>query len=364
VSKRLVICCDGTWNTPDKSEGGRPVLTNVAKVALSVSPSSEANVEQRVYYQHGVGVSRWEHIRGGAFGFGLSRNVREAYRFIVENYEPGDELFFFGFSRGAFTARSTVGLIRNAGILRRENTARIDEAYTLYRDRAVHPNDLESQLFRRTYSFETRIRFIGVWDTVGALGIPLSGVRGLKAITSRWEFHDTALSSATRASCSYVRMRAPSLTPPIRRSQSMSGGGCSSPRFGNLKPVQKIKSSNRCGSAACTATSAAATQIPACLTLRSRGWLTAPPAAASNSTRAPSLQLPGRSFSHQAVMPASILNQGEISTTPAQSSTGCCDLSSAASARRTEPMNTRGPRPSNDATPRNAATHQSVSRII
>jgi uncharacterized protein (DUF2235 family) len=199
VSKRLVICCDGTWNTPDQSDGGRPALTNVAKVALSVSSSSEANVEQRVYYQHGVGVSRWEHIRGGAFGFGLSRNVREAYRFIVENYEPGDELFFFGFSRGAFTARSTVGLIRNAGILRRENTARIDEAYSLYRDRAVHPNDLESQLFRRTYSFETRIRFIGVWDTVGALGIPLSGVRGLKAITSRWEFHDTALSSIVDA---------------------------------------------------------------------------------------------------------------------------------------------------------------------
>ena len=352
MSKRLVICCDGTWNTPDQSDGGRPALTNVAKVALSVSRSSEANVEQRVYYQHGVGVSRWEHIRGGAFGFGLSRNVREAYRFIVENYEPGDELFFFGFSRGAFTARSTVGLIRNAGILRRENAARIDEAYSLYRDRAVHPNDLESQLFRRTYSFETRIRFIGVWDTVGALGIPLSGVRGLKAITSRWEFHDTALSSIVDAAYQALAIdeRRGPFEPAIWEPQTGSD--------------QKTKSSNRCGSAACTATSAAATQIPACLTLRSRGWLTASPAAASNSNRAPSLQLPGRSFSHQAVMPASILNQGQISTTPAQSSTGCCDLSFAASARRTEPMNTRGPRPSNDATPRNAATHQSVSRII
>ena len=170
VSKRLVICCDGTWNTPDQADGGRPAPTNVAKVALSVSPSDHGNVEQRVYYQHGVGVSRWEHIRGGAFGFGLSRNVREAYRFIVENYKSGDELYFFGFSRGAFTARSVVGLIRNAGVLRRENAARIDEAYALYRDRAVHPNDVESQLFRRSYSVEPRIRFIGVWDTVAGAG--------------------------------------------------------------------------------------------------------------------------------------------------------------------------------------------------
>ena len=199
VSKRLVICCDGTWNTPDQADGGRPAPTNVAKVALSVSPSDHGNIEQRVYYQHGVGVSRWEHIRGGAFGFGLSRNVREAYRFIVENYKSGDELYFFGFSRGAFTARSVVGLIRNAGVLRRENAARIDEAYALYRDRAVHPNDVESQLFRRSYSVEPRIRFIGVWDTVGALGIPLSGVPGFKSITRRWAFHDTSLSSIVDA---------------------------------------------------------------------------------------------------------------------------------------------------------------------
>jgi uncharacterized protein (DUF2235 family) len=199
VSKRLIICCDGTWNTPDQADGGRPAPTNVAKVALSIAPSGKANVEQRVYYQHGVGVRRWEHIRGGVFGFGLSRNVREAYRFIVENYEPGDELFFFGFSRGAFTARSVIGLIRNAGVLRRENVPRIDEAYALYRDRSAHPNDMASQLFRRSHSFEPRIRFVGVWDTVGALGIPLSGVPGCKTITRRWAFHDTALSSIVDA---------------------------------------------------------------------------------------------------------------------------------------------------------------------
>ena len=199
MSKRLIICCDGTWNTPDQAHSGRPALTNVAKVALSIAPTDKFGVEQRVHYQQGVGVSRSEHILGGVFGYGLSRNVRDAYRFVVENYEEGDELFFFGFSRGAFTARSAVGLIRNAGILRRENAARIDEAYALYRNRAVHPNDVASQLFRRSYSTESRIAFIGVWDTVGALGVPLGEVPILKKISSKWTFHDTKLSSTVDA---------------------------------------------------------------------------------------------------------------------------------------------------------------------
>ena len=199
MSKRLIICCDGTWNTPDQAHSGRPALTNVAKVALSIAPSDKFGVEQRVHYQQGVGVSRSEHILGGVFGYGLSRNVRDAYRFVVENYEEGDELFFFGFSRGAFTARSAVGLIRNAGILRRENAARIDEAYALYRDRVVRPSDVESQLFRRSYSTESRIAFIGVWDTVGALGVPLGEVPVLKRISRKWTFHDTKLSSTVDA---------------------------------------------------------------------------------------------------------------------------------------------------------------------
>jgi uncharacterized protein (DUF2235 family) len=199
MSKRLVLCCDGTWNTPDQQTGGRPCPTNVTKLALAVADAGDDGKPQRVFYHRGVGTSRWERLRGGAFGFGLSRNVRDTYRFIVENFEPGDELFFFGFSRGAFTARSTAGLVRNAGILRRENTDRIDEAYALYRDRTTHPRGTESQLFRRSYSHETRIRFIGVWDTVGALGIPLSGLRWVNAFNRRWRFHDTDLSTTVDA---------------------------------------------------------------------------------------------------------------------------------------------------------------------
>jgi uncharacterized protein (DUF2235 family) len=196
MSKRLVVCCDGTWNTPDQQSP-----TNVTKVALAMAPQGHDGREQRTYYRLGVGTNRWERIRGGAFGFGLSRDVRDAYRFLVHNFDPGDELFFFGFSRGAFTARSTAGFVRNSGILRREHVDRVDEAYELYRSRsaAKHPRGVEATLFRRSYSHETLIRFIGVWDTVGALGVPLDGFRFVNLLNRRWQFHDTELSRAVDA---------------------------------------------------------------------------------------------------------------------------------------------------------------------
>jgi len=195
MPKRLVLCCDGTWNTPDQESDGRPCRTNVAKLAVALADTGADGLEQRVFYLRGVGTNRWDRIRGGAFGYGLSATVKEAYRLIVEHFDPGDELFLFGFSRGAFTARSTAGFLRNAGILRREHIDRIEEAYALYRDRATHPRTTESQLFRRSFAHEARIRFIGVWDTVGSLGIPVSGVPVIDKFNRRWQFHDTELST-------------------------------------------------------------------------------------------------------------------------------------------------------------------------
>ena len=194
MAKRLVVCCDGTWNFADQ-----PSKTNVTKLALSVHTGLVAGMDQRVYYHSGVGTHRWERLRGGAFGVGLSRNVIDAYRFLIETYEPDDELFLFGFSRGAFTARSLAGLVRNCGILRRDQAARVKEAWALYRNRIEKPNGAASTIFRRSYAHETRIHFIGVWDTVGALGIPAVGPGWLEPLVNqfnrRWTFHDTELSS-------------------------------------------------------------------------------------------------------------------------------------------------------------------------
>jgi uncharacterized protein (DUF2235 family) len=213
--KRLVVCCDGTWNTLKQANP-----TNVCEVFQAVAPTAGAMVQEK-HYIEGVGNKPWHRLTGGMFGVGLSANVRDAYRFVVRHYEPGDELFLFGFSRGAYTARSTVGLIRNCGILLPRNEDRIDEAYRFYRDRDRNtgPDAPAAREFRARHAHQdtTPIRFVGVWDTVGALGIPLSGGRLLHAVNKRWQFHDTKLSSTVESAFHALAIdeKRPSFAPTI-----------------------------------------------------------------------------------------------------------------------------------------------------
>lgn len=196
--KRIVVFCDGTWNSPDETTDGVPCPTNVVRMAEAVKRVDGSGVVQNVYYDPGVGASgsRLRRYFEGATGTGLSKNVREAYRYLSRQYAPGDDLYFFGFSRGAFTARSLAGLIRNSGLLCPEFLDKADAAYALYRSRrkGSHPREREATLFRKTHAFEdvTPIKFIGVWDTVGALGNPA----WLKSpLSRRNSFHDVGLSS-------------------------------------------------------------------------------------------------------------------------------------------------------------------------
>jgi hypothetical protein len=202
MGRQLVVCCDGTWNVPDERRKGVAAPTNVAKLALCVAVGADS--DQLLFYEPGVGTSPDDRVIGGAFGYGLSQNVRNAYRFLAEQYQPGDQLFLFGFSRGAYTARSLAGLIRNCGLLRREHADQVDAAFAFYRDRTstTHPSSLASEIFRRMYAYDSAdIHFIGVWDTVGALGIPvkLPGWEEVSRVFGGWEelwgFHDTQLSS-------------------------------------------------------------------------------------------------------------------------------------------------------------------------
>lgn len=183
--KRLVACCDGTW---DAQGGG----TNVDKTARTVVPTAADGTEQVVFYDAGVGAGLgWPgRLVAGATGWGLSQNVRDAYRFLAESYEPGDEVWLFGFSRGAYTARSVAGMVRKCGLVRDEDLVR--RAYRLYRD-GDHPDAPAPKAFRDAHSQETRITFIGVWDTVGALGVPWGPLRWLTSW--RHGFHDVELSS-------------------------------------------------------------------------------------------------------------------------------------------------------------------------
>ena len=233
MAKRLIICCDGTWNVPDPLAAGRSHPTNVAKIALLAADRDARGTQQRVFYTTGVGTAPGplDTWLGGAFGLGLSAKVLEAYRWVIEEYDPGDELFFFGFSRGAYTARSTVGLIRNSGILRRSYRHMVRDAYDLYRlrDERYHPRKREAVLFRRTYSHETPITFIGVWDTVGELGIPSLPLLPkwlTNRLNRRWAFHDTTLSStvANAFQALAIDERRPQFEPTLWNHKSIARG--------------------------------------------------------------------------------------------------------------------------------------------
>ena len=133
MGKRLVVCCDGTWNRADW-EGG--TATNVVRLLRAVRPQARAavadapEIPQITYYHPGVGTgNRVDRLLGGGLGLGLSQNVRDAYAFLVNNYAPGDEIFLFGFSRGAFTARSIAGLIGAIGLLHPTEMGRFTDAW-------------------------------------------------------------------------------------------------------------------------------------------------------------------------------------------------------------------------------------------
>lgn len=194
MTKSLVVCCDGTWDRPVERHTGQRTCTNVYKLWRGIADENAAGEPQRAFYHEGVGTGgRLDRIFGGAFGAGLARNVIGCYRFLALNYDPGDRIYLFGFSRGAYTARSTAGMVRNCGLLRDDNLDRLGEAFRLYRDRddVTSPASARAREFRQAYAYETPIHLIGVWDTVGSLGVPVP----IPFFKPWWAFHDTDLSS-------------------------------------------------------------------------------------------------------------------------------------------------------------------------
>jgi uncharacterized protein (DUF2235 family) len=163
--KRLVVCCDGTWNDSDQGTD----YTNVARLAWSIKPVADNGVSQIVFYQSGVGTAgtKVSKIIGGAIGAGLSYNMRDAYSFICTNYCEGDEIFLFGFSRGAYTARCIGGLIGFAGLIGKRD---LDQFHTLWK--AYKDRDTATLARFETRKKDPPIKCIGVWDTVGSVGIP------------------------------------------------------------------------------------------------------------------------------------------------------------------------------------------------
>jgi len=203
MSRNLLICYDGTWNTPDNNgDIGGNTSTNVRRFYDACAKVSEQGVPQLKWYDRGVGTRWYDRISGGAFGVGLSKNVTQGYGWLVDNFQPGDRVYIIGFSRGAYTARSLVGFIRNCGLVRKtsgnagEREQLISDGYQLYRARDEGADSPAAKKYRGEYAQEIDIEFLGIWDTVGALGIPISSFDWFNR--RYYEFHDTELSSIVR----------------------------------------------------------------------------------------------------------------------------------------------------------------------
>ena len=197
--KRIITCSDGTWDKPDHKDKGIVSPSNVWKLKTLIAPIDHNGTEQVSLYDEGVGTDWNDKISGGLFGMGINLNIIQAYQFIASHYDPGDEIWLFGFSRGAFTARSVAGFMRNSGLLRKEYLdSKLEEAFLFYkrRDDKSKPNSFEAMEFKKKYCYDhLRIKFIGVWDTVGELGIPLEMFDDINRDVLDCRFHDVELSS-------------------------------------------------------------------------------------------------------------------------------------------------------------------------
>lgn len=203
--KRLIYCLDGTWN---KYDAAYP--TNVVILEKSTADVGEDGAKQIKYYDPGVGTAVGEKFLGGALGLGLLKNIMQAYKHLCENFKLGDEIYIFGFSRGAYTARSFAGLIKLCGIIEPNDGGEYERAKTFYRKRKSKSKnwhkkflewrasnsikvcaDEEDQQYRKTLHADptsvppiATIRYVGVWDTVKTIGL----------IPKLYDWHDHSLS--------------------------------------------------------------------------------------------------------------------------------------------------------------------------
>ena len=169
--KRIVFCADGTWNHPHSSVLVEDGDTNVYKLYKSLAVTSD----QLTFYDDGVGVQGVviEKLAGGAFGLGLFQKVKDGYTALAHAYEEGDDLFIFGFSRGAYTARSVAGMIAICGLPTKNfDQHLVDAAFQAYRSKNENERKLLLESLAGYDMVDAKIDMLGVWDTVGSLGIP------------------------------------------------------------------------------------------------------------------------------------------------------------------------------------------------
>ena len=184
ASKHIVLCSDGTGQA-----GGQGFVSNVWRVFKAVDRHRN-ETPQVAFHVDGVGTDSNRYLKalGGGFGWGLSDDIKMLYASLVRSFEPNCKIFLFGFSRGAFTVRSLAGMIDSLGILKLENyksddalDKAVDAAYKLYRKENPDLSTLGAVHDSRS------IEFVGVWDTVDAIGVPVDEMReAIYAIAKFW----------------------------------------------------------------------------------------------------------------------------------------------------------------------------------
>jgi hypothetical protein len=229
----LVVCCDGTWASADNKTNGVPTPTNVVKIHAAVAEKDGAGKLQHKYYHPGVGTEGgiFNKVVGGGIGLGLDRNIKSAYRWLADAYKPGDNIFLIGFSRGAYTVRSLGGMISSCGlvdfaamsVVGDKQWPVVDEIFDNYRDSKAKASDLTHLHFHNAQKGKvgkgkTDIQFLGVWDTVGALGIPDElELLNLFDDPEKHMFHDTSLSKIVKVARHAVAIDEPrgTFTPTL-----------------------------------------------------------------------------------------------------------------------------------------------------
>lgn len=190
MKKRIILLCDGTWNNLEMR-----YITNVgwlAQLLPARGKSNETSIPQLIYYDTGVAADDqgFERLWNGAFGGGLDQNIYQAYCFLAINYEPGDEVCMYGFSRGAYTVRSLAGMIERVGLVPKTKMRHFADAMGAYRDPKKR-----AKFLKEVAAPFIHIDLLGCWDTVGAMGVPdkIPFVPIDNWLRKRHEFRNTTL---------------------------------------------------------------------------------------------------------------------------------------------------------------------------
>lgn len=188
MARNIVVFSDGTGQ-----EGGVGNNTNVYKTFNLILDRSP---EQISFYDKGLGTG-FRKVTGNVAGRGFSENVLECYRFIFENYQYDDQVFLFGFSRGAATVRSLTGFIHMFGILPRSREKLIEDAWAIYKISEKTEREKASESFlAKNHTMWATVKFLGVWDTVAALGVPQTRFDKVLNWVVPHGFHDFNLSES------------------------------------------------------------------------------------------------------------------------------------------------------------------------